>query len=188
MSTRGVFALIPQLERMDDRLLLLKRADGKGWNLPGGRVEAGESDLLALVREVREETGLDVELLGQVGPEHKFQDDVAVAYLCRILGGDLQPTKEAVAHRFCTSDEVKQGHADCDSTLEIKLVGPPDRLGRTGRMLYDGFSIMGVLDQAAPGRAIVASGDELEVVRTIGCNVRVPRLDPYTLTGRMQSS
>ena len=45
------------------RLLLIKRGHepGKGlWSIPGGRVEAGESDADALVREVREETGLVV--------------------------------------------------------------------------------------------------------------------------------
>jgi 8-oxo-dGTP diphosphatase len=45
------------------RLLLIKRGHepGKGlWSIPGGRVEAGESDAAAIVREVREETGLVV--------------------------------------------------------------------------------------------------------------------------------
>ena len=45
------------------RLLLIKRANepGRGrWSLPGGRVEPGETDAEAVVREVREETGLEV--------------------------------------------------------------------------------------------------------------------------------
>jgi 8-oxo-dGTP diphosphatase len=45
------------------RLLLIRRGHepGKGlWSIPGGRIEAGESDAAALVREVREETGLIV--------------------------------------------------------------------------------------------------------------------------------
>ena len=54
------------------RLLLIKRGhepeEGR-WSLPGGRVRPGESDPQALVREVREETGLQVEpgqLIGEV--------------------------------------------------------------------------------------------------------------------------
>jgi ADP-ribose pyrophosphatase YjhB (NUDIX family) len=56
----------------DGRILLIKRGhapEAGRWSLPGGRVEAGETDQQALVREVREETGLAVstgELVGAV--------------------------------------------------------------------------------------------------------------------------
>jgi len=45
---------------MPGRMLLLNRADGEGWALPAGRIEEGESPEAAAVRELREETGLDV--------------------------------------------------------------------------------------------------------------------------------
>ena len=44
-----------------DRVLLQRRDDTGRWGLPGGAVEPGESVRQALVREVREETGLEVE-------------------------------------------------------------------------------------------------------------------------------
>jgi ADP-ribose pyrophosphatase YjhB (NUDIX family) len=56
----------------DGRLLLVQRARPPAagtWSLPGGRVERGEDDAAAVIREVREETGLDVaagELVGTV--------------------------------------------------------------------------------------------------------------------------
>lgn len=53
-----------------DRLLLVRRgtAPGKGrWSIPGGRVEAGEGSALAAVREVQEETGLQVAVTGLAG-------------------------------------------------------------------------------------------------------------------------
>ena len=48
----------------DGRILLLNQDTdaGRSWSLPGGKVEEGETLAEALVREMREETGLDVEL------------------------------------------------------------------------------------------------------------------------------
>lgn len=46
----------------DDHILLLNQDTGSGraWSLPGGKVEEGESLSAALVREMREETGIEV--------------------------------------------------------------------------------------------------------------------------------
>ena len=49
------------------RVLLLRRSDSGNWALPGGTLELGESITECAVREVREETGLDVEVMGLVG-------------------------------------------------------------------------------------------------------------------------
>jgi len=54
----------------DDALLMVKRAHAPGrglWSIPGGRLEHGEYISEALTREVKEETGLDIEVGELVG-------------------------------------------------------------------------------------------------------------------------
>jgi 8-oxo-dGTP pyrophosphatase MutT (NUDIX family) len=73
------------------RVLLLLNDRGE-WDLPGGRPDPGEDHRAALVREVREETGLSVEVGAALG-EHLFEVLPRrfvriVAYVCRLLDGD----------------------------------------------------------------------------------------------------
>jgi 8-oxo-dGTP diphosphatase len=84
-----------------NRVLLVRRANEplKGeWSLPGGAVEAGEKLRAAVVREVREETGLDVEpgpivdVLDRIrlDPEGRARYHyVLIDFLCRVTGGIL---------------------------------------------------------------------------------------------------
>jgi len=83
------------------RLLLIRRgrAPGAGlWSLPGGRVEPDESDAEAVVRELREETGLEVrpgDLVGRVerpAPAGVFE---IFDYACVVVGGSLRAGDDA---------------------------------------------------------------------------------------------
>ncbi|MBV8393930.1 MAG: NUDIX hydrolase [Alphaproteobacteria bacterium] len=72
-----------------DRVLLL-RNERDEWDLPGGRPDAGEDHRKALGREVREETGLDVEVGAFLG-EHLFEVLPSrfvriVSYVCALVG------------------------------------------------------------------------------------------------------
>jgi ADP-ribose pyrophosphatase YjhB (NUDIX family) len=91
------------------RLLLIKRGHepGKGlWSLPGGRVEPGEKDTEALVREMREETGLAVEPGLLVGQVQRPGLDGAVLdirdYAATVTGGTLQAGDDAADVRWVT--------------------------------------------------------------------------------------
>jgi len=93
----------------DHRILLVKRghppAIGK-WSIPGGMVQLGETLEEAVIREAREETGLNVRplKLGKV-VERIFRDVesrieyhyIILDYVCEILGGTLQAGSDALA-------------------------------------------------------------------------------------------
>lgn len=82
-----------------DGVLLSVRADLWGWELPGGTPERGESREATLVREVREETGLDVEVLRHVGDYVRtgFRPHTAAVFVCRPVGGVLETSHETRA-------------------------------------------------------------------------------------------
>ena len=96
------------------RLLLIQRADNEAWAMPGGAAEVGETPAEAVIREVREETGLAVratQLLGiydsrRVGspdPAHHYQ----LVFRCTVIGGVLVSTSEAVAFDYVGEEEVR---------------------------------------------------------------------------------
>jgi ADP-ribose pyrophosphatase YjhB (NUDIX family) len=97
----------------DGRVLLQHRTDFDMWGLPGGAIEAGERLTDAIVREVKEESGLDVEVVRLIGaysePEYtttRYPDGNIVHYVsltleCRVTGGQLRPQRgESKAVRF----------------------------------------------------------------------------------------
>jgi 8-oxo-dGTP diphosphatase len=90
-------AIIPFPE---GKILLVKRdtVPFKGyWALPGGRVDPGESVEQTIVRECKEETGLDVEIVRKIGEyvEEGVKDNVEYEYyptcfLVKVVGGEMK--------------------------------------------------------------------------------------------------
>lgn len=113
-----------------DRILLVQRGKQplKGWwSLPGGVVETGEQLTEAIKREVREETGLDVEpqivveiferiLRDKEGkPEYHY---VLIDYLCKAKGGEPKPGDDAAAVEWVKRKDLGSRKVT-EGTLEV---------------------------------------------------------------------
>jgi len=84
------------------RILLIKRArepDLGKWAVPGGRIEDDESAEECLIREFREETGIEIEPAGLIGvysdPARDPRKIIGAAYFARRKGGRLKPGDDA---------------------------------------------------------------------------------------------
>ena len=106
----GIYAKVAVIDK--GRILLVQREDFKTWGLPGGHVEDGESVAQAAVREILEETGLEVELTRLVGiyvrprwPE----DNHGVVFAATPVGGSLQlQQSEVVNLRYFLPHELPE--------------------------------------------------------------------------------
>ena len=89
----GAFAIILDSQ---ERVLLCHRRDYNLWNLPGGGMHYNEAPWECVVREVREEVGLDVEVERLAGVYSKRnQTDLVFSFVCKVVGGEITLTDEA---------------------------------------------------------------------------------------------
>ncbi|GKV68662.1 NUDIX hydrolase [Sporosarcina sp. NCCP-2716] len=96
--------LVASVSILERGSVLLIREDRPGirnkWNLPSGRIEYGEDILLAAKREVKEETGLDIELTYTTGVYNFISDTqdqvILFHFIGRITEGAVQPQEAEI--------------------------------------------------------------------------------------------
>lgn len=102
----------------DAEILLIKRSlDSKAypglWSLVSGKVEWGEEVKDAVIREVKEETSLDIEIVRFVGRyydkkgRHPTKTMICLPHICKVIGGELEAGSDAVEAKWFKLTEVK---------------------------------------------------------------------------------
>jgi len=99
----------------DDKVLLARRARPRLWSLPGGRIEPGETAEQAALRELREEVGVEAEIVASAGEREavwREKSGVVVArfhiqaFAARWRAGEPKTGPEAVEVRWVDPDKV----------------------------------------------------------------------------------
>jgi len=88
--------------------VLLIKGPRRGWEPPGGQVELGEPIKVAAIREVKEETGLDIEIMKFCGIFQNLNRNVVVTlWLGKPIGGEMATSPESLEVGYFTLAQAK---------------------------------------------------------------------------------
>ncbi|MEI2665766.1 NUDIX domain-containing protein [Rossellomorea vietnamensis] len=91
----------------ENREILLIKGPRRGWEMPGGQVEEGESLKDAAIRETKEETGIDIELLAFCGVFQNVKRSICnTLFLAKPVGGVPTTSSESLEVAFFPIDEA----------------------------------------------------------------------------------
>jgi ADP-ribose pyrophosphatase YjhB (NUDIX family) len=119
------------IENDAGEILLIERSDNGNWALPGGAIDLGESMSQAGVRETKEETGIDCEILGVIGiytdPKHiilytsngEARQEFSILLRARATGGHPTPSSESTKVRWVSQTEI--GSLQMDSSMQRRI-------------------------------------------------------------------
>jgi 8-oxo-dGTP diphosphatase len=122
------------------RTLLIQRRDNRRWEPPGGVLELAESIHDGLRREVREETGLDVEPIALTGVYKNIAKGiVALVFRCKVTGGRLTTNDEVTAFRWASQSDMGSLMAEAYAVRVLDALQP----GQTASVrTHDGIHIV----------------------------------------------
>lgn len=91
----------------DKNELLLIKGPRRGWEMPGGQVEVGESLRDAAIRETKEESGIDIEIIRFCGIFQNVENSICnTLFLAKPVGGELIQTSESLESGFFPVEEA----------------------------------------------------------------------------------
>ncbi|MEU0502814.1 NUDIX domain-containing protein [Nocardia sp. NPDC005998] len=105
---------------VDDRgaILMQRRSDSGNWSFPGGIMEIGETLEQCVIRETKEESGLDIEITGILGiytdPQHviayadgEIRQEFNITFYGRVIGGRIEVSSESTEVKFLRLEELE---------------------------------------------------------------------------------
>lgn len=91
----------------DNNELLLIKGPRRGWEMPGGQVEEGESLSQAAIRETKEESGIDIEIIRFCGIFQNVGNSICnTLFLAKPVGGKLIKSPESLDSGFFPIEEA----------------------------------------------------------------------------------
>jgi len=91
----------------DKNELLLIKGPRRGWEMPGGQVEEGESLSQAAIRETKEESGIDIEIIKFCGIFQNIGNSICnTLFLAKPVGGEVTKTDESLEVGFFPIEEA----------------------------------------------------------------------------------
>jgi len=134
------------IENTEGKFLLVKSPD-RGWELPGGQVEAGETLIEALKREIKEETGIDIEVFNLTAVHSNIskrtQPDgvspigsiVSFGFTGKAISGELTTSEESLEVNWFDKDEILNVINEEFTRDKVRYM-----LNYDGRVTYVAFS------------------------------------------------
>ena len=101
------FVSVAALVTNDLGQILLVKSPWRGWEYPGGLIEPGETFQEALHREVREESGVEIEITGFVGICKNIERDIVnIDFTAKYIGGELRTSEESTEVIWASPEEA----------------------------------------------------------------------------------
>jgi 8-oxo-dGTP diphosphatase len=121
------------------QVLAVRRRDNGHWEPPGGILELDETIQAGLIREVREETGLEVQLEALSGVYKNMRRGIiALVFRCCVVGGEPHTTKEAAEVAWLSPDQVRELMDEAYATRLLDALRP----GPAAVRAHDGLSLL----------------------------------------------
>jgi len=125
-----VASVVAAVRNERGELLMIHRTDNDLWALPGGGHDIGETISQTVVREVREETGIDVEVTGLVGlytnPQHvmayddgEVRQQFSICFTARPIGGTVRASSES--REVAWVDPAKLSELDIHPSMRLRI-------------------------------------------------------------------